>query len=410
MPKDASPIRVAILAQYFPPEGGAPAARLHFMAQSFSAAGMQVKVITATPSYPEGRTYPGYRGKLFMRETRENIAIFRSWAYAHPIRSTLNRVLNYLTFSLTSIYWVRVFRNVDVIVFSEGPMFAGAVGFLAKKLYTKPIILDVRDLWPDRIWEAGILSDNAARAARILRVLEQFMYRNAAAVVGVTNGLCDVLRQRVPEGTPVHLIRNSAQITARESATQISAKTAIEPVVIVESGTQGLYQDPVTLCRAFAALNERYLNDIELRFYGVGPRVPELLTAIRGLPNAEYFGHRTSEHLNTLLRQADIGVVTLQPAELNKLAVSRRVFDYANARLAIVYCGDGEGAETIRQLDAGLVVPAGNAADLTDILERLIRDPRLLQQLKQSSQRLLQGEFADQTIAGKWIEVVRSVC
>jgi colanic acid biosynthesis glycosyl transferase WcaI len=409
MSKAETPIRVAILSQYFPPEGGASSARIRFLAQSLKAAGMQVKVITAMPCYPEGRTYPAYRGKLLARETLDGIEIYRSWAYARPARSTLNRVLNYFSFAVTSLLWLRLFRNVDVIIFSQGPMFAGLVGFLAGKIYRKPIVFDVRDLWPDRIWEAGALSKGASSVAPLLRVFERFMYRNSAAVVGVTQGLCGILKQRVPKRIPVHLIRNSAQITNRAPATQTHPKGLDEPIVIVESGTQGLYQDPVTLARAFSMLKESCRRDVELRFYGDGPRVPELLKAVKNIPGAEYLGHQAAEQLSPLLRQADIGVVTLQPAELNKLAISRRVFDYAAAGLAIVYCGDGEGADIVKELNAGLVVPAGNVSALAETLLRLVNSPDHLLRIKCSSHELLRGQFSDQLIARRWVSVTTSI-
>jgi glycosyltransferase involved in cell wall biosynthesis len=404
------PIRVAILSQYFPPEGGASSARIRFLAQSLLAAGMQVKVITAMPSYPEGLTYPAYRGRICLSETLDGIGIYRSWAYARPTRSALNRVLNYFSFAVTSLLWLPVFRHVDVIIFSQGPMFAGATGFLAAKIYRKPVIFDVRDLWPDRIWEAGALGSGASAIARLLRFVEHFMYRNSAAVVGVTQGLVDILKQRVPAGTPVHLIRNSAQIATPLAEAEPNPITSGDSIVIVESGTQGLYQDPVTLCRAFAILRQQCQSSVTLRLYGAGPRVPEILKEIKDVPGAEYFGHQASEGLPDILRKADIGVVTLQSAELNKLAVSRRVFDYAAAGLAIVYCGEGEGAQIIRELDAGIVVSAGNVGELTSVLDRIIRDRELLKQLKQSGQRLLQGEFADKTIISKWVESVKAVC
>lgn len=401
-------IRIAIVSQHFPPEGGASAARICFLAHSLHSANFLVKVITAMPSYPEGRTYPKYRGKLRMHEIIKGINVFRSWAYARPNRSVINRVLNYLSFMISSFIWLPEFRNVNVIIFSQGPMFAGFVGFFAAKIFSKPIIFDVRDLWPDRIWEAGVLKRGASVVTRLLKYFETIMYQKSAAVIGVTQGLCKILRKRVPTCTPVYLIRNSAQIICPAKTKTYSIEPA-EPIIIVEAGTMGLFQDPVTLCSAFSVLRQNCKRKVELRFYGDGPRVPELRKAIRHMSGAFYFGHLPSEALLPSLRKADIGVVTLQPLEFNKLAISRRVFDYAAAGLAIVYCGKGEGADIMHKHKAGIVVPPGNFGELTKVLKKIINNPVMLKGLKRSGQALLHKEFSDKAISKKWVKTVRFI-
>ena len=54
-------MRVGILSQYYPPEMGAPQARLSQLAARLTERGHEVFVLTALPNYPQGRIFSGYR-------------------------------------------------------------------------------------------------------------------------------------------------------------------------------------------------------------------------------------------------------------------------------------------------------------------------------------------------------------
>ena len=60
-------LRLLILSQYFPPETGAPQARLSEMALLLRARGVEVEILTAMPSYPTGRIFDAWRGRWMMR-------------------------------------------------------------------------------------------------------------------------------------------------------------------------------------------------------------------------------------------------------------------------------------------------------------------------------------------------------
>ena len=64
---------LVIVTQYYAPEPGAPQIRLRAMAKELQQRGVNVRVLTGMPNYPEGRVYPGYRGRLAMREQIDGI-------------------------------------------------------------------------------------------------------------------------------------------------------------------------------------------------------------------------------------------------------------------------------------------------------------------------------------------------
>src|SRR6185437_4685609 len=55
--------RLCILTQYFPPEMGAPQARLSELGEHLVERGWEVDVLTALPNYPTGAIFPDYASR-----------------------------------------------------------------------------------------------------------------------------------------------------------------------------------------------------------------------------------------------------------------------------------------------------------------------------------------------------------
>src|SRR5260370_38345787 len=91
------------LTHYFPPEVGAPQTRLFELAQRCAAAGLDVTVVTGFPNYPTGVIPVDYRGKRSMDEMLDGVRVLRTSVYATPNRGFARRILNHLSFALSSL-------------------------------------------------------------------------------------------------------------------------------------------------------------------------------------------------------------------------------------------------------------------------------------------------------------------
>src|SRR5438309_11653584 len=91
-----SNLRVVFLTHYFPPEVGAPQARLFESATRLSAAGYEVTVVTGFPNYPTGVIPPAYAGRGFMEERLDGVRVLRSWVYAARNRGFARRIVHHV--------------------------------------------------------------------------------------------------------------------------------------------------------------------------------------------------------------------------------------------------------------------------------------------------------------------------
>ena len=87
-------MRILFLTQYFPPEMGAPAARVSELCSYWAKAGEEVTVVTAFPNHPTGVIPPEYRGKKFQKEDVDGYTVLRSWIYVTPNKGFFKRVVS----------------------------------------------------------------------------------------------------------------------------------------------------------------------------------------------------------------------------------------------------------------------------------------------------------------------------
>src|SRR6266480_5528819 len=73
-------LKILYISQYYPPEMGAPAARVSELSHHWAAAGHDVTVLTGFPNHPDGKLRPEYRKqfrRLVFRESTENVKVIR---------------------------------------------------------------------------------------------------------------------------------------------------------------------------------------------------------------------------------------------------------------------------------------------------------------------------------------------
>jgi glycosyltransferase involved in cell wall biosynthesis len=376
-------VRVLIVTHYFPPETGAPQARLSGLAATWAADGDEVTVLTGMPNHPTGVLPQSYRRAVRRREHRDGYRVIRTWLYATPNEGMARKTLGHLSFMVSSVLlgW-RASGPADVVVVSSPTFFSILSGWLLARLKRARFVVEIRDLWPAIFVELGVLTNR--RIIGMLERLELAAYAAADQVVVVSEGFrADLLRRGVPP-EKVHTIRNGVELDrftpAGDSSTEhheLRARLGAGPddCLVLYAGTHGISQALSAVADAAAQLDGRA---IRFAFVGDGAdkrRLQRRITEL-GLRNVALLPGVPSGEMPTLLGAADICLVPLRNVPLFATFIPSKMFEYLAAGKAVVGSVTGEAAQILAEAGA-VVVPPEDSGSLAAAIAALAADPQL---------------------------------
>ncbi len=192
-------MKILLFTQYYPPESVGPAIWIDELVQDLAGRGHELKVLTAFPNHPGSEVFEDYRGKIFQREVEKGIEIYRSWIFPPKTRRFWQRVLSFLSFTISSLLLglLRV-PKVDVIYTTLQPLSLGPVAVALGKKMDAKVVLNIQDIHPYAAVQMGALKNPIL--IQILEGLERWNYRQADRIVVISEGFKENLLQKgVPE-------------------------------------------------------------------------------------------------------------------------------------------------------------------------------------------------------------------
>lgn len=366
-------MRLVILAQYYPPETGAPQSRLSDLATRLHRRGHDVTVVTAMPNYPSGRVFPEWRGRLLARETRDGVVVLRSWLATSARRSTFRQLLAYGTFALSAAVTAPLrLRAADVVLWESTPLFLAPTGYVLAKRLRTPLVMNVSDLWPRAAVEFNVLTDR--RLIAVFEALERWAYRSADAVTCQTEAIAAGVRERCPDCRTA-LFPNGVDPERFDPSRTVAADRArfglrADSFVVGYVGNFGRAHALHQVVEAAALMADR--PDVEFLLMGDGPAHADIVAMSDrlGVTSIRFAAPVPVSDLPGVHAMLDAAVVPLADLALSAGVRSAKFFELAAMELPIVYCGRGEGAEIARRCGSVVLDPE-RPSQLADALRAL---------------------------------------
>ncbi len=160
-----------------------------------------------------------------------------------------------------------------MIFASSPPLFVGVTGRALSVLFRRPMVFEVRDVWPAAAVSAGQIRANG-KAFRIGRSLEKYLYKRADHITCVAAPMRDYLIQQ--SATPVTVVYNgiSAESIEAEPTTPHASQHPNSPHVLLYAGNLGHVQQLDLLLQAIADLQQQPdLADWQVQLLGAGAQI-----------------------------------------------------------------------------------------------------------------------------------------
>jgi colanic acid biosynthesis glycosyl transferase WcaI len=396
-------MRVTLLTHYYPPEVGAPQARLSALARGLSRRGVEVTVHTGFPHYPDGVIQPPYRNRPWLTEDEDGVRVVRSAIFPAPNRGFGRRIANHVSFALSSLATSAASGGADAVIVETPPLLLAGSSIPYARSKKAALVVNVSDMWPDSAVALGTL--RRPRLVSAARTLEHACYRSAAAIVCPTRGIESALSQLEESSGKVHRIPPSVD----PELFPASPPRENGAFKVLYAGTVGMSQGVGTLMDAAELLDAD--AEIEIVIAGDGAEGPELRRRLANgrLHNVTMLGRVPHERIPELYAEADAAVVLLRNKPLFEGALPTKMFEAMSAGRPLVLSAAGEAATLVQDADCGLVVPPERPGELATALRDLAGDRARAGRLGAAGRQAIVEGYSREQAIDRWYGLLTSL-
>lgn len=346
--------RVLVLNHFAAPPG-APGGTRHV--ELFSRLeGWEAVVLAADRNLITGRVITGAKSDLW-----------HPVRVLPPLRREATRVLSWCSYAVAATVSGLRLPRPDVVYASTPHLLAGLAGSVLATVRRVPMVLEVRDLWPQILVDTGTL-DEQSWLYRLLAGVESHLYRQAKSIVVLTPGVAGYLIRRGKAPDSITCLPNGADpedFVVSDGRPQLRARWGLEGFVVAYAGAHGVANGLELVLEAAAELKDE-LPQVRFLLVGDGPTKAGLVRRAGelGLTNVMFRDPVPKRDMPALLAAVDAGLHVLAEVPLFRYGVSpNKLFDYMAAGLPVVTNTEGEVAELVDRAGAGLAVDPHGIAE-----------------------------------------------
>jgi glycosyltransferase involved in cell wall biosynthesis len=405
-------MRIVYVSQYFPPEMGAPAARVSELSREWVRNGHQVTVVTGFANHPTGIKSPKDRWKVTRRESLDGIDVLRCYIWATPNKGIVKRMISYAIFMISAVIIASLrIERPDVVIATSPQLLCGLAGFILAKRFGVPFVLEVRDLWPESILAVDAMKENLI--VRTLKRLAAFLYEQASVIVTVGKGYAKEIHNRYH--VPMHRMRVIPNGIDMDLFVPGDRENAIrgefdwrDRFVVLYVGTHGMAHALHVVLDAAERLQEH--SEILFAFVGEGAEKERLVESARdrNLRNVQFIEQQPRSRVPLFYAACDVGLVSLRNTSLFQSVLPSKIFEYLGMERPILISVDGEARMLLEEAGAGWYVPPEDSPALARaVLEALDKRDELKKRGEQGRAYVLQ-HYNRKALAAEYLRLIET--
>lgn len=405
-------IKILYLSQYFPPEMGAPSARVYEISRRWVAQGARVTVLTGFPNHPTGIIPEAYRGYRYLEEEKDGIKVIRTYVMAAANQGFFKRILCYMSFMFSSIIQgTRRVGKQDLIIATSPQFFVGIAGYIISRLKKIPFVFEVRDLWPESIVQLGLIKNRLL--IRSLEWIEMKLYKKSVHVVGVADSTVKVLTDRGVSGEKISIIKNGVDLKLfRSNGNQQEYKkreNLQDKFIVSYIGTHGLSHALDTVLQTAQLMREQ--ENIVFLLVGEGAEKKNLMRQAEklNLRNVLFYDQIGKNALPGFYEMSDVVLVTLKSLPLFKKVIPSKIFEIMGMSRPILISVDGEARALVEKAGAGIYAEPENAHKLQETITGLMADHEKRRKMGQNGRHFVEQYFDRNKLADAYLDLLKKL-
>ncbi|KAA3617828.1 MAG: glycosyltransferase WbuB [Calditrichaeota bacterium] len=402
-------LNILYLSQYFPPEMGAPSARVFELSRRWVANGASVTILTGFPNHPTGVIPDEYKGTHFLREEKEGISVIRTYIYATANKGFVKRIFSYISFMVSSIVQgTKACGKQDIIIASSPQFFVGIAGYIISRLKRIPFIFEIRDLWPESIVQLGLIKNKYVIS--VLEWIEMFLYKKSDHIIAVADSTIEILSNRGVSKDKISVIKNGVDLnlfTDQGNQTALKEKYGFKDKFIVSYiGTHGLSHALDKVLETAELIRDQ--KEVMFLLVGEGAEKEKLQQEAKQkkLSNVIFVDQINKTQLPDYYALSDIVLVTLRKLPLFKHVIPSKIFEIMAMKRPIIISVDGEAKKIVEEADGGVFAEPENAAALKLAIENLYQENKKRIQLGENGREFVEKYFNRDLLADDYLKII----
>ncbi|MGG7662169.1 glycosyltransferase family 4 protein [Dyadobacter sp. BHUBP1] len=406
-------MHILLIHQYFLEDHAAGGSRWNEMARIWVQEGHSVTVIAGDVHYmlvKEDQT----AGRAFdVNRNADGVLVIRCKGSKYYHKGILGRFWSYISFAFMAIYAGMRFANAnyECVLVTSPPLLVGIPGWFLSKWKRIPLVLEIRDLWPESAIEMGVLKNKWL--IWLSYQFETYLYRKAQLINVLTPAFRErLIREKCVDTNKIVTISNAADFRLSERALCSACTGGLRArlglggkFVIIYVGAHGLANDLMQLLEAAALLSG---TDAHFLLIGDGMQKKMLIEEAhsRGLTNVSFLDPVSKEQVFEYILAADVGVAVLKKADIFRTVYSNKTFDYLSCKKPVLMAIDGVSRDLVEQANAGIFAEPGNPADLARKIKIYMNDRELLGRHGENGYRFVHMHFDRKKLAEDFLKCI----
>jgi glycosyltransferase involved in cell wall biosynthesis len=392
-------MRVLYFYQYFNTPKGSYGGRMYEFARRWVNLGHDVTVVTSV--YDKSDLQPD---RFLQRYDVDGIDVRVINVRLSNKHGFVHRFLTFALYAAVAC-WYALRLPADVVVSSSGPLTVGLPGLAARWLRRKPLVFEVRDLWPEGAIQLGILTNPALIA--VARWFEKLCYRSATAIVALSEGMAEGVRRRYSRAL-VTVVPNASdnELFEQGRSSLHLPEWAEGKRIVIYAGALGIIDDVGQVVEMARLLQHR--PDVVVVIAGDGRQRSELEARAQqlGLANVHFLGLRPRVEVMGWLAHSACALFVCKNSRFIDAASPNKLFDAFAAGLPVVQVSQGWIKDLFARESCGITVPQDDPEALSGAVLRILDDALLARSYATNAKRLAMEQFDRTLLAERLLGVL----
>jgi len=389
-------MNILYIHQYFATPLGTTGTRSYEFARRWVRSGHSVQVLTTTAQLTAD-DLRNAKGRFFKRFLIEGIDVL---AVSIPYRQQmgiLKRCMVFTAFVTAAVWLVISLGKYDIIYATSTPLTVGIPALFAKWLRRKKFVFEVRDQWPQIPIKMGIIRNKIL--IKVLLWLEKVIYKNAAAIVALSPGMAQGIRNVLGNlcKKQIAVIPNSCDTDRFSPDIDGTAlrreKNWADKFILLHTGAMGKANGLGFVVNVAGKLKNQ--RDILFVLVGEGNEKQTIVEMIKkdDLTNIEILQPMAKSELPKIMAAADVSIVIFANYPILEHNSANKFFDSLSAGKPVLLNYSGWQRELLEAGGAGLGCELCNMDEFIEKVLFLSRNAGILKQMGAKARQLAMIDF-----------------